>query len=160
MPYQPNVSDGTANAVAKFLLSLAYRPFETEDEEAATVTFDRRVLWEQYGADAPVARREDFYLALTMLAEDPAYATATDDADPDDADEDDGPTRAFVVRAAVLAGSMWSSPSTASYTPTRSATTPTPTPGSTPVAMTRTSPARSSKNRVTTSTPSSPTHTG
>jgi hypothetical protein len=96
MPYQPNVSDDTANAVAKYLLSVAYRPFETEDEDALTVTFDRKVFWESYGADSPVSRREDFYLALTMLAEDPAYAAATED--PDDEDEDDGPTRAFVVK--------------------------------------------------------------
>jgi len=89
MPYQPSVSDGTANAVAKYLLSLAYRPFETEDEESATVTFDRKLLWDVYGADAPVSRREDFYEALRILAEDPAYAAE---------DEDEEPARAFVVK--------------------------------------------------------------
>jgi len=104
------VSDDTATDVAKYLLSLAYRPWETEDEDedAATVTFDRKLLWDHYGADSPVTRREDFYLALTILAEDPAYAAAADDEvdpdddpvayDEDDEDEDTGPTRAFVVK--------------------------------------------------------------
>src|SRR3712207_630012 len=109
MPYQPAVSDDTATDVAKYLLSLAYRPWETEDEDAATVTFDRKILWDHYGADSPVTRREDFYEALRILAEDPAYAAAADDeVDPDDDpvaydeddedDEDTGPTRAFVVK--------------------------------------------------------------
>jgi hypothetical protein len=90
MPYQSTVSDDTANAVARYLLSIAWRPWETEDEETETVTFDRKVLWDLYGADAPVARRDDFYEALRMLAEDPAYAA--------EADEDEEPARAFVVK--------------------------------------------------------------
>jgi hypothetical protein len=91
MPYTPNVSDDTAHAVARYLLSIAYRPWETDDDDAWTATFDRKLLWDTYGADSPVTRREDFYEALRILAEHPDYADQ-------DAAEDDDVTRAITVK--------------------------------------------------------------
>src|SRR3712207_4708497 len=94
----------------------------------------------------------------------PAYAAATED--PDDEDEDDdGPTRAFVVKGGgarrvhvvvALNGDLHA------HTFRNDADSDAWVDAGeyeTPVSMTRKSPARSSKNRVSTSTPSSPTHT-
>lgn len=69
MPYMPRLSPETVHAVGRYLVSVAVRPRETETDDAV-VRIDRKTLWDQYGAASPVARFEDFYEALRLIADE------------------------------------------------------------------------------------------
>ena len=69
MPYRPDLTDETVNAVAKYLFSIVLRPHETDLEDEVWVTVNRKRLWDLYGEQSPVDRFEDFYEALRILAD-------------------------------------------------------------------------------------------